>query len=143
MCGYEGAKRDSHKWFVDHVRERFERAYQLNVESVNAQYDDCTMLDEESYDAEFEAYRKAGELIYREGYGSSNGIIFEQVAEVMSKKSFRKAMWKFFDSVLYQIENDAAHREVSELFYACLNKLYDNDVRDIDGWWGEIELKAA
>ena len=48
MCGYEQAKgRDSHKWFIDHVREQFENAYRLNVMSVNEQYGDNEMPDED------------------------------------------------------------------------------------------------
>ena len=144
MCGYEQAKgRDSHKWFIDHVREQFENAYRLNVMSVNEQYGDTTEEDERDYDEEFEAYRKMGALIQTEGYGSDNGIIFEKVADVMDKRTFARSMWKFFDCVLYQIENEDAHCTVSELFYTCLGKLYESDLRGIDGWWGEIELKAA
>lgn len=43
MCGYEEAKSDSHKWFIDNVRKEFEHAYALNVVSVNEQYGDGEM----------------------------------------------------------------------------------------------------
>ena len=144
MCGFEEAKSDSHKWFIDNVRQEFEHAYALNVASVNEQYshDEPEMPDGESYDDVFEAYRKKGALIQREGYASDNGIIFHKVENVMDKATFCKHMFGFFNSVLYQIENEAANRAVSAWFYTCLTKLYKDDLRSVEGWWGEIEMAA-
>ena len=142
MCGYEEAKRDSHQWFIDNVRKEFEHAYALNVISVNEQYGEAVEPETESYDKEFEAYRKMGALIQREGYTSDNGIIFHKTEDVMDKRTFARSMWNFFNSVLYQIEDDAAHRAVSAWFYACLRYLYEGETRDVDGWWGEVELTA-
>ena len=139
MCGYESAKRDSHKWFVDNVRREFEHAYALNVASVNEQYGDDSMPDEDSYDEVFESYRKKGALIYNEGY-TSGGAICVKVEDVMDKRRFCLLMWNFFTSVLNQIENDAAHRAVAALFFSCLSKLYGDKLCGIDGWWGEVEL---
>jgi len=138
MCGYESAKRDSHKWFVDNCRKEFEHCYALNVVSVNEQYGDNELPEEDSFDDVFEAYRKEGALIYTEGYGS--GIIATKVKDVMDKRAFRRSMWNFFNSVLYQIENKACQRSVSAWFYTCLNKLYVDETRSVEGWWGEIEL---
>ena len=117
MCGYEESKRYSHRWFIDNVRKEFEHAYALNVISVNEQYGDNVEPETDEYDEVFESYRKMGALIQREGYASTNGVIFTKVADVMDKRAFRRSMWNFFNSVLYQIENDAAHRAVAELFY--------------------------
>ena len=142
MCGYEESKRDSHRYFIEHVRQEFEHCYALNVVSVYEQYGSCEEPEEESYDEVFESYRKMGTLIGTEGYASTNGIIFQKVADVMDKQTFRKSMFHFFTSVLYQIENKACHRSVSSWFFICLCKLYDDDLRDVDGWWGEIELAA-
>lgn len=143
MCGYEEVKRDSHKWFIDNVRKEFEHAYALNVVSVNEQYGDGEMPETEQYDDVFESYRKKGALIGNDGYASDNGIIFHKVENVMDKKKFRLSMFSFFKSVLYQIENEAAHRAVAELFFNCLSVLYESDLRSVDGWWGEVELEAA
>ena len=140
MCGYEEAKRDSHKYFIDHVRKEFEHAYVLNVISVNEQYDDHCEPEEESYDDLYERYRKMGKLIGTEGY--EMGVICTKVADVMDKQTFRKSMFHFFGSVLYQIEDDACHRSVAEWFFTCLSHLYEDDMRDVNGWWGEIELAA-
>lgn len=140
MCGYEAAKRDSHKYFVDNVRNWFEQAYEYNVASVNEQYGDNEKPEVEQYDDVFDAYRKKGALISTEGYASDNGIIFTKVEDVMDKQTFCQSMWKFFNGVLYQIENEEAHRVVAELFYNCLNKLYEDDLRSVEGYWGEIEL---
>lgn len=142
MCGYEEAKRDSHKWFIDNVRWEFEHAYALNVASVNEQYgdDEPEMPETEQYDDVFEDYRKMGTLIYTEGF--KMGVICTRVADVMDKRTFCRSMWNFFNSVLYQIENDAAHRAVSALFYTCLRKLYEDELRGVSGWWGEVKLEV-
>lgn len=141
MCGYEGAKRDSHKWFVENCRKEFEHCYALNVVSVQEQYDDHSFeAEEESYDDVFEAYRKEGALIYTEGYAGS--VIMTKVKDVMDKRTFARSMWNFFNSVLYQVENRTCHRSVAEWFYVCLGKLYEDETRGIEGWWGEVELDA-
>lgn len=143
MYGIESAKRDTHRWFLENVRKEFEHVYALNVASVNEQYGDGEMPETEQYDDVFESYRKKGALIQREGYASDNGIIFHKVENVMDKKKFRLSMFSFFKSVLYQIENEAAHRAVAELFFNCLSRLYESELRSVDGWWGEVELEAA
>lgn len=143
MCGFEEAKRDSHKWFIDNVRKEFEHAYALNVASVNEQYNNSEMPETEQYDEVFEVYRKKGALIQNDGYASNNGIIFEKVEGVMDKKKFCLSMFKFFRSVLYQIENEAAHRAVSAWFFTCLSHLYDSDLHSAAAlWWGEIDMAA-
>lgn len=143
MCGYEGAKRDSHKWFVENCRKEFEHCYALNVVSVSYQYDDySTEPDEESYDDVFEAYRKEGALIWTEGYDPKPLVIATKVKDVMDKRAFRRSMWNFFNSVLYQVENDTCHRSVAAWFYTCLRKLYEDETRSVEGWWGEVELAA-
>ena len=141
MCGYEEAKRHSHKWFIDNVRKEFEHAYALNVISVSERYEENYAPEEEKYDELFEAYRKKGALISRDGYASTNVIIYEKVADVMDKQKFRKCMFNFFNGVLYQIDNQDAHRAVSAWFYTCLNRLYDSELRSIEGWWGSIDLE--
>ena len=143
MCGYEESKRDSHRYFIEHVRREFEHAYLMNVVSVNEQYGDNVEPETERYDEVFERYRKMGALIGRDGYASDNGVIFEKVADVMDKRTFRKSMFHFFRSVLYQIENDAAARSVTELFFTCLCNLYEDELRGVDGWWGSIDIQAA
>lgn len=142
MCGFEEAKRHSHKWFIDNVRQEFEHAYALNVISVNEQYGDNEVPDENRYDDVFEAYRKMGTLIGNDGYASDNGIIYEKVQDVIDKATFRLQIFSFFNSVLYQIENDAAYRTVAALFYTCLDKLYESDLRGVDSWHSEVKLAA-
>lgn len=139
MYGYEEAKKsDAHRYFLEGVRAEFEHAYTLNVASVNEQYGEATLPDESTYDDEFEAYRKKGVLIRNEGY-ESDCIIRKKVADVMSREKFRCYMMNFFHSVLYQIENDSAHRAVAEFFFTCNAKL---ETTNVEGWWGEIEIAA-
>lgn len=138
MYGIEQAKRDRHQWFLDNVRKEFEHCYALNVTSVNEQYDDNEMPETEEYDDVFEDYRKLGVAIY-EGPALHDGV--------MKMRDLRVRLWVFFRSVLYQIENDAAHRMAAEWFFTCISKLYENDLHAVEGWWGEVEienkLKAA
>lgn len=143
MYGIESAKRDTHRWFLENVRKEFEHVYALNVASVNEQYEDNRVPDENSYDDVFEAYCKKGVLIGNDGYASGNGIIFSKVEGVMTKHDLRIRLWHFFRSVLYQIENDAAHRMAAAWFFTCIGKLYESDLRSVDGWWGEVELDKA
>ena len=141
MYGIESAKRDKHRWFLENVRKEFEHVYALNVISVNEQYSEDTLPDENKYDAEFEAMRKMGVLIGNDGYASKDGIIYEQVADVMSLRDLRIRLWYFFRSVLYQIENKAAHRMAAAWFFTCTSKLYENDLYAVEGWHGEVELE--
>lgn len=141
MYGIEESKRDPHSYFMEVCRQEFVHAYQLNVISVNERYRDNAVPDEASYDEEFEEHRQLGKLIGSDGYASANGIIYEKVVDVMSLRDLRLGLWKFFDSVLYQIDNDTCHRTVSAWFYTCINKLYTKDIYSVKGWHGEIELK--
>ncbi|MBR5395791.1 MAG: hypothetical protein IK144_12045 [Bacteroidaceae bacterium] len=145
MYGMESAKRDAHRWFLDNVRKEFDHVYALNVASVNEQYShhEPIVPDENSYDDVFEAYCKKGELIGNDGYTSDDGIIFHQVEGVMTKHDLRIRLWHFFQSVLYQIENEAAHRMAAAWFFTCISKLYESDLHALGGWWGEVELDEA
>ncbi len=145
MYGIESAKRDSHKYFLDVCRKEFEHVYALNVASVNEQYYHREPIapDENSYDDVFEAYRKKGELIGNDGYTSDNGIIFSKAEDVMNKRDLRIRLWHFFHSVLYQIENAAAHRMAAAWFFTCISNLYQSDLHAVEGWWGEVELDKA
>lgn len=140
MYGIEESKRDKNGYFLNRVRQEFEHAYALNVASVNEQYGDNEMPDEKKYDAEFEAYRKMGVLIGNDGYASDDGILHEKVKDVMKFSDLRIRLWGFFRSVLYQIENDAAHRMVAEWLFTCTSKLYEKDIYAVDGWWAKVEL---
>lgn len=128
MYGIEETKRDKHEYFMEHCRERFERCYLLNVASVNEQYGDSTLPEEGSYDAEFETFRDLGRRIY----GGSD--------RRMNRQQLRPRLLKFFGSVLYQIENDAAHRAVAEWFFICTEKLFGPEIHAVDDWWGDVDL---
>lgn len=141
MYGIEESKRDPHRYFMEVCRQEFVHCYQLNVISWNEQYGEDCVPDEASYDEEFEEYRRLGKLIGSDGYASDNGIIYEKVADVMSLSDLRLRLWKFFGSVLYQIENKTCRRTVSAWFYTCVTKLYAKEIYSVEGWHGEIKLK--
>ena len=136
MYGIEEAKPRPHKWFLDHVRKDFEHAYALNVYSVNEQYDTNNLPDENSYDEDFETYRKKGRDIWINKIEGSK-------TNVIPWNHFRYMMMNFFSGVMYQIENKYAHRVVCELFCRCiLYYLFDEEINDVPHIWSEIDLDA-
>lgn len=129
LYGIEAAKGvHAHKWFLDNVRERFVECYELNAQSVDEQYNEISAIDTESYDDVFKQYGQMGLEI---GFGTCKKI---------DLKSLRIKMWMFFNSVLYQTESEEAHDKISSWFFECLTKLFEKDIREVEGWWGEIEL---
>ena len=128
LYGIESTKRFPHKYFLDHVRENFVRCYELNVASVNEQYREEIKVDPLDYDALFERYKYRGTKIY---YGMGE--------QVHNLQELTPLLWKWFESVLYQIENDEMHKQVSAWFFVCFGKLYERNL-DCEGWWGEIEI---
>ena len=126
----EGNGHYSWEYFMERVRDRFDRCYWLNVLSVNEQYGDSEEPETEPYDSLFEEYRAKGRTI-RANDDSRRGMTFEQL---------RPALLNFFNSVLYQTENEAAAEYIRSWFYTCTIRLYDRDVNDVKGWWGNIEI---
>ena len=129
MYGIESARNHSHRYFLENVRKEFVRAYELNVASVNEQYGDDSLTDGLDYDSTFEEYKEKGERIYIASVlSNSNGF-----------KWLRPRLMNFFSFVLYQIENEEMHKEVSSFFMTCISNLFKEDTSSVDGWWGEIE----
>lgn len=122
----------THRWWLNHIRERFVECYRMNVSSVAEQYGDEDTGDiEPDYDDVFEKYRALGRKIWE-----SNG--FGDVP--MNRYKLRTALMKFFTSVLYQIENEEMETKAAALFFSCVDKMTYDAVNDIDGWWGEVEI---
>lgn len=128
MYGIENAKQHTHRYFLDNVRAKFVRCYELNVASVNEQYGVNDAPDELSYDYIFKRYSTLGDRI-------KNGLV-----EGTSYQWLRRRLMRFFSSVLYQIENEEMSKEVAAFFHECTVKLFDEELYAIEGWWGNIEL---
>lgn len=133
VYGIEESNRHPFKYFLDRLRSDFVDAYCLNVASVNEQYSNHEPLasDLNEYDGLFETYRHIGRRIARE---ELNGMTLESV---------RPKLQMFFQSVLYQIENEAANKIVSAFFFRVTQRLYDRDMSNADGWWGSVDLEEA
>lgn len=130
MYGIEDAKFRKHNYFLQHVRYYFCNCYALNVKSVNLQYDDNNAVDDEEYMDVFEEYKAKGRKIANcEGCG-----------DVKNLGELRKRLTMFFQSVLYQIEDEDCAEYVSWVAFMCIKKLCETEIEDIEGWWGEIEL---
>lgn len=133
MYGIEESKRDKHHWFLENVRKEFEHAYLLNVISVNGQYGDSVIPDEKRYDEVFDEHRRLARKIYEcDCFGAEQPV---------SLRDLRPRLQHFFQSVLYQIEDETCHRTVAAWLYTCVVKLYEREIRAVEGWWGEIELQ--
>lgn len=128
MCGFESAKRDPHKYFVDTIRSRFNDVYMWNVKSVAKQYGEKEVYDDNEYDDTFEKYKVIGRKVYRASF------------DVMPLNELRTCLFYFFRSALYQIEDELYAAKASEVFLECLTKLYEKEIYNVDGWWGKIEI---
>ena len=129
MNGIEGAKRDPHYYFMGVCREKFNKAYELNVKSVNEQYHDNALPDGLSYDSIYSQYIDKGRMIYESKFFGEDGL-----------KKVRPKLLQWFSSVMYQIENEECEKEVAAWFYTCIQKLYEDERDSVEGWWGEIEI---
>lgn len=125
MYGIEASKQHSHRYFLENVRKRFTECYELNVESVNEQYDDESAKDGCEYDSLFEKYRQIGLNV------RFNAEQF---------KELRTGLMQFFRSVLYQIENEEMNIYVSAFFFECTSKLFGDELASVEGWWGDVEI---
>lgn len=120
LFGYEEAKRDNHKWYLDHLYDWFVRCYELNVASVNEQYSDNAELDKREFREEFSKYCRIGNHWY----------LFK------SRPDFLQSMVDFFRSASYQTENEEMSKEMHNIFYICLTHImpYGHE-----SWWGSID----
>lgn len=130
LYGVEESKRDYHKYYLDNLRKGFEHVYALNVISVNNQYGDKAIPESNTYNKVFEKYR---------GYGRA----MHTPNSPMTFVKFRFFIMSFFSSVLYQIEDDYAHRTAASFFWDCTKHLFEREIRQAQGWWGDIEFPAA
>lgn len=128
MYAWEKSSRYPNKWFLDHVRENFCLCYVANNASVNEQYNINDAFDMNKYDDVFEEY-------VRKTMAVMNGDTKE-----MTPKELRGKMLLFFDSIVYQIENDVYAEKVRSFLYGCTSKLFADEVPEDVHWWGKIEF---
>ena len=134
MYGIEESKRDKHHYFLEVCRKEFEHAYLLNVVSVNLQYGESVVPDDGRYDDEFEAMRRLARRI--------SEYVATGAPSPLTLPKLRVRLQHFFQSVLYQIEDEACARMVSAWFYSCTVKLYEREIHAVDGWWGSVDIPA-
>ena len=131
LYGVEEQDRDlEHSHYLAHIRENFMDAYKKNVQSVNERYNEKTQPEKEEYDETFEVYRVLGHEV-----GTNTNA-------TMNKEQFRWNLLHFFGSVLYQIENQQLHMEVSAYFYKVMAILFCDEIHRTEGWWGEVSVDA-
>lgn len=127
MYGVEKSSRFPHTYFLDVVRKKFNELYILNEKSVSIQYKEESCPDECEYiDIFWEYAEKSKQML------------------IDNRKELTFNMMIFFNSILYQIEDEEMHMKASDFLYMCIRKLleFDEDYKKIsdgDAWWGTIK----
>lgn len=130
MFGIETSKRMPFRYFLDSVRNCFNDCYDMNDKSVCEQYgEEYHGGDDRTFDNVFEEYKEKGRMIWS---GDSDAP--------MTRKELRLALLNFFQSVLYQIENEEMNTKVSAFFWRCMERMTDKEVYDVEGWWGRVDI---
>lgn len=128
MYGIEETTRYPHSWFLRNVYNKFVECYEMNEKSVNEQYGHESGMDSVEYKETFEQYRIIGRKI---SYGGK-------------RDELKERMKQFFDSSLYQIENEDMHDKCCAWYWMCLDKFDKFKEETRTSWenmcWGEINL---
>ena len=130
IYGVLNNRREKSNYFLSHLYDKFVECYMANEESVAEQYDEEVSYDDKEYKDVFEAYKAKGSRFEYEwlcGRGE------------MSVTTLKASLHKFFNSVLYQIENERLYERTAAFFYQCISCL-SREQSAINGWWGEVEI---
>lgn len=127
MYGLESKRKCPHTFFLENVKAKFEQLYRLNVLSVAEQYgDDPDTIGEDgcSYDSVFSTYKTRGKNI-----------------DEFELPTVKNGLFRFFESILYQIENPDMNKEASAFLYQCTSKLINicNERPEVS-WWGKVSI---
>ena len=127
MYGVELSRKFPHTYFLDVVRQKFNELYILNEKSVAIQYKEKSCPDECEYIDTFWEYVEKSKQMLND-----------------NRKELTFNMLIFFNSILYQIEDEEMHMKASDFLYMCIRKLleFDEDYKKIsdgDAWWGTIK----
>lgn len=129
IYGIESSKRYPHKWFLDNVRKGFVECYEMNVASVEKQYGEKIGFDGCAYDSTFEQYCKGGERIW-----------LGMDRKITDRNEVKNGLMMFFNSVLYQIEEEEMCQKVSSFFFLCATKLFDMEINECEDWWCKVRV---
>jgi hypothetical protein len=125
--GIAASSRYGNKYFCRDVAKHFTDVHRWNVISYNLQYGECISEDTNEYEDVFAEYSEIGRQIYAGRHR-------------MSQAELRVALSKFFDSVLYQIEDKEMNTKAAAWFYRCMSVLFERDSYSLDGCWGDLDL---
>ena len=134
MHGIATSKDHPWKYFVENVKARFERLYELNVKSVCKQYKrEFDGLDECEYQEVFNEYSSMAQTVWS--------------ADPSDMESFRKRkkicaqLIYFFSCVDYQIEDQEMIKEARSIMFVCLDiYLVKPDRSLVEDSWGMINI---
>lgn len=128
MYGIEETTRYPHSWFLRNVYDKFVECYEMNIKSVNEQYGHRHEIgiDGAEYKDTFEQHRVIGRKISYRG----------------KRDKLKEMLKQFFDSSLYQIENDEMHDKCCAFYWMCLEKFdkFKESNNDDVSCWGCVNL---
>lgn len=133
-------KRENRTYTADDVKKDFARLYKINFKAVYDGYHRTPRSEEfapdtAEYTAEFDRYKAQGLTLVRKGY---------TLLQTTEKEKLRKAVYaltQFFDSVLYQIDDDKNQKSALKIMnkyyrklYSILHHLDHNTTGDLQSW---------
>lgn len=124
MYGVEESNRYPHEWFLRNAYDNFVKCYESNEKSVAEQYGEDYTINTFEYKETFEFYRRKGRWLIEKGY----------------RNELKKRMKQFFDSSLYQIENEDMHDKCCAWYWMCLDKFDKFEIDDDVSCWGRINI---
>lgn len=128
MYGVEKLNKFPHTYFLNVVRQKFNELYILNEESVSIQRKEESCPDECEYIDTFWEYVEKSKQMF-----------------IDNKKELTFNMMVFFNSILYQIDDEEMHMKASDFLYMCIQKLFksDEDYKKASYggvWWGTVKM---
>lgn len=124
MYGIEESNRYPHDWFLRNAYDNFVMCYEANEKSVAEQYGEDYTINTFEYKETFEFYRRKGRHLIAKGY----------------RNELKKMMKQFFDSSLYQIENEEMRMKCCAWYWMCLDKFDKFEIDDDVSCWGRINI---
>lgn len=134
MHGIATSKDHPWKYFVENVKARFERLYELNVKSVCKQYRrEFDGLDECEYQEVFKKYSSIAKKVW--------SAKPSDLKSLQKREKIRAQLIYFFSCVDYQIEDQEMIKEARSIMFVCLDSyLVKADELLVEDSWGMINI---
>lgn len=129
MHGIASVRKYPWSYFIENVKARFERLYELNVKSVCKQYKrEFDGLDMCEYQDVFDEYSQKAQVAW-----------IDNLSEGLTRAKIREQLICFFQCVDYQIEDEEMSREACAYMFTCIESFLVV-VSEECTTWGEIDI---